>query len=97
MPATTGLRTATGPRTGIDTYTDIGTGNAKGVRTAKGRVGELASLPCLLRPINHNPNGVAPRAGAGALFATPLELRFCFGQTQGDARVARATLVSHNA
>jgi hypothetical protein len=39
--------------------------NAKGVRTTKGRVGELASLPCLFRPMNHNPNGVAPRTGAG--------------------------------
>jgi hypothetical protein len=39
--------------------TRTGAGNAKGVRTAKGRVGELASLPCLLRPMHINPNGVA--------------------------------------
>jgi hypothetical protein len=51
------VATATGPRTGT------GTTNAKGVRTAKGRVGELASLPCLLRPMHNNPTGVAP-AGA---------------------------------
>jgi hypothetical protein len=98
-----------------------GVANANGVRTAKGRVGELASLPCLLRPMNNNPNGVAPRAGANAGLRTPATLPpartpfshpapsslpacaiptglwFCFGQTQGGARVARATLVFHNA
>ncbi|MDR2675640.1 MAG: hypothetical protein LBC18_12490 [Opitutaceae bacterium] len=108
IPATATAATATAATTttagadagagaGTGTNTRTGTGNAKGVRTTKGRVGELASLPCLLRPINHNPTGVAPRAGASADFATPLELRFCFEQTQGDTRVTRATLVSHHA
>jgi hypothetical protein len=47
--------------------------NAKGVRTAKGRVGELASLPCLLRPMHINPNGVA-HDGVLGICATPLGL-----------------------
>jgi hypothetical protein len=72
--------------------------NAKGVRIAKGRVGELANLPCLLRPMNHNPDGVAHDAGAGAGLRNPVRVAVWFlGQTQGDTRVARATLIFHDA
>jgi hypothetical protein len=65
--------------------------NAKGVRTAKGRVGELASLPCLLRPMNINPNGVA-HAGVSGICATPLELDVGATATQGRHSCLAPTL-----
>jgi hypothetical protein len=58
-----GVRTVSSTRARGWEATRTGTTNAKGVRTAKGRVAAARRLPCLLRPMHNNPNGVA-HAGA---------------------------------
>jgi hypothetical protein len=56
MPARTGVANAKAPgRCRERQGRPDGAANAKGVRTAKGRVGELASLPSLLRPNKPQP------------------------------------------
>jgi hypothetical protein len=61
--------------------------------------GWRACEPTLSPPTNeHQPQrGLHMTPVPAPSCAIPLGLRFCFGQTQGDARVVCATLVFHNA